>query len=160
MSELKYVSGNQVKLIRRTDSLFLDCQIGDELHSNVHLIRAFPLSKPHEMISIRDAENKEFGIIESIAESFDILGHQVVIGTSIGIALAPIDLAETIPHGGRRKRIAGMVVLHPLPVADETGNRARRFRFGRRRPLQCSPRPAGRLPFQRQRACAIWSRPA
>ena len=66
MSELKYVSGDQVKLTRRPDSLFLDAQIGEDLHSNVHLIRAFPLSKPHEMISIRDAENKEFGIIESI----------------------------------------------------------------------------------------------
>jgi diguanylate cyclase (GGDEF)-like protein/PAS domain S-box-containing protein len=30
-------------------------------------------------------------IIESTAESFDVLGHQVVIGTSIGIALAPTD---------------------------------------------------------------------
>jgi hypothetical protein len=66
MSEIKYVSGDQVKLSRRAESLFLDAKIGDELHSNVHLIRAFPLSKPHEMISIRDAENKEFGIIESL----------------------------------------------------------------------------------------------
>ena len=68
MSELNYVTGDQVRLIRRPDSLFLDCQVGEELHLNIHLIRAFPLSKPHEMISIRDAENKEFGIIESIEE--------------------------------------------------------------------------------------------
>ena len=66
MAELVYVSGNQVKLTQRADSLFLDCEINGEVHSNVHLIRAFPLSKPREMISIRDAENKEFGIIESI----------------------------------------------------------------------------------------------
>src|SRR5476651_1069263 len=33
-------------------------------------------------------------IIESIAESFDVLGHQVVIGTSIGIAIAPTDGTE------------------------------------------------------------------
>ena len=66
MSDLKYVSGTQVKLLRRPDSLFLDCQIGEELYTNVHLIRAFPLSKPFEMISIRDSENKEFGIIEAI----------------------------------------------------------------------------------------------
>jgi hypothetical protein len=66
MSELKYVSGNQIKLSRREDSLFLDCLIGEDLVSNIHLVRAFPLSKPFEMISIRDAENKEFGIIESI----------------------------------------------------------------------------------------------
>ncbi len=66
MSDLKYVSGSQIKLLRRPDSLFLDCQIGDELHANIHLVRAFPLSKPFEMISIRDSENKEFGIIEAI----------------------------------------------------------------------------------------------
>jgi diguanylate cyclase (GGDEF)-like protein/PAS domain S-box-containing protein len=33
-------------------------------------------------------------IIESIADSFDVLGHQVVIGTSIGIAIAPTDGTE------------------------------------------------------------------
>jgi diguanylate cyclase (GGDEF)-like protein/PAS domain S-box-containing protein len=33
-------------------------------------------------------------IISSVAESFDILGHQVVIGTSIGIAIAPTDGTE------------------------------------------------------------------
>ena len=66
MSELKYVSGSQVKLSRRADSLFLDCLIGDETITDIHLVRAFPLSKPFEMISIRNSENKEFGIIEAI----------------------------------------------------------------------------------------------
>ncbi len=66
MSELKYLSGEQVKLSRRIESLFLDCVIGEESFSDIHLVRAFPLSKPFEMISIRNAENKEFGIIETI----------------------------------------------------------------------------------------------
>jgi hypothetical protein len=68
MAELKYVGGNQIKLIRRPDSLFLDCRIKGEEHANVHLVRAFPLSKPFEMISIRNDENKEFGIIEAISD--------------------------------------------------------------------------------------------
>ena len=67
MAELKYVSATEIKLSRQPDSLFLDCQIGEELHSNVHLVRPFPLSNPHEMISIRDKDNKEFGIIEAIS---------------------------------------------------------------------------------------------
>lgn len=68
MAELKYLTGTEVTLHRRPDSLFLDCKIGDEEHQNVHLVRAFPLSKPFEMISIRDAENKEYGIIEVVAD--------------------------------------------------------------------------------------------
>ena len=38
-----------------------------------------------------DATELAGRIIESISEPFDILGHQVVIGTSIGIAIAPTD---------------------------------------------------------------------
>ena len=77
MSELKYLTGNQVTLTRRPDSLFLDCQVGDEVFTNIHLVRAFPLSKPFEMISIRDAENKEYGIIESVA-SLEPVSRQLV----------------------------------------------------------------------------------
>lgn len=33
-------------------------------------------------------------VIEAIAEHFDIEGHQVVIGTSVGIAVAPTDGTE------------------------------------------------------------------
>jgi diguanylate cyclase (GGDEF)-like protein len=47
-------------------------------------------------IGARPAEATELAarIIESISEPFDILGHQVVIGTSIGIAVAPTDGIE------------------------------------------------------------------
>jgi diguanylate cyclase (GGDEF)-like protein/PAS domain S-box-containing protein len=38
-----------------------------------------------------DATELAARIIDSISESFDVMGHQVVIGTSIGIAIAPTD---------------------------------------------------------------------
>lgn len=38
-----------------------------------------------------DATELATRIIDTISESFDVLGHQVVIGTSIGIAIAPTD---------------------------------------------------------------------
>jgi diguanylate cyclase (GGDEF)-like protein/PAS domain S-box-containing protein len=38
-----------------------------------------------------DATELAARIIDSISEAFDVLGHQVVIGTSIGIAIAPTD---------------------------------------------------------------------
>jgi diguanylate cyclase (GGDEF)-like protein/PAS domain S-box-containing protein len=41
-----------------------------------------------------DATELAARIIESIAEPFDISGHQVVIGTSLGIAIAPTDGSE------------------------------------------------------------------
>ncbi len=66
MSTLNYLAGNEVHLRRRENSLFLDCHIGDEVFLDVHLVRAFPLSEPRQMISIRDSENKEYGIIESL----------------------------------------------------------------------------------------------
>ena len=44
-----------------------------------------------------DATELAGRIIEAIAEPFDILGHQVVIGTSVGIAIAPTDGARARP---------------------------------------------------------------
>jgi diguanylate cyclase (GGDEF)-like protein/PAS domain S-box-containing protein len=41
-----------------------------------------------------DATELAGRIIESISESFDVVGHQVVIGTSVGIAVAPTDGTE------------------------------------------------------------------
>ena len=41
-----------------------------------------------------DATELAGRIIESISRSFDVLGHQVVIGASLGIAMAPTDGAE------------------------------------------------------------------
>ena len=45
---------------------------------------------------LRPSEASELAaqIIEALVEPFDVRGHQVVIGTSIGIALAPNDGAE------------------------------------------------------------------
>jgi len=47
-------------------------------------------------IGARPTDAKELAsrIIESISESFDVLGHQVVIGASLGIAMAPTDGTE------------------------------------------------------------------
>jgi diguanylate cyclase (GGDEF)-like protein/PAS domain S-box-containing protein len=42
-----------------------------------------------------DATELAGRIIRSISESFDVLGHQVVIGTSLGIAIAPTDGTES-----------------------------------------------------------------
>jgi diguanylate cyclase (GGDEF)-like protein/PAS domain S-box-containing protein len=42
-----------------------------------------------------DATELAGRIIESISQSFDVLGNQVVIGTSLGIALAPTDGTES-----------------------------------------------------------------
>ena len=63
MSTITYLNGPEIRLKRRPDSLFMDCTIEGELHENIHLVRAFPLSAPTEMISIRDTENKEYGVI-------------------------------------------------------------------------------------------------
>jgi diguanylate cyclase (GGDEF)-like protein/PAS domain S-box-containing protein len=41
-----------------------------------------------------DAKELAGRIIESISASFDVFGHQVIIGTSIGIAIAPTDGAH------------------------------------------------------------------
>jgi diguanylate cyclase (GGDEF)-like protein/PAS domain S-box-containing protein len=41
-----------------------------------------------------DATELAVHIIESISKPFDVLGHQVVIGTSLGIAIAPADGTE------------------------------------------------------------------
>ncbi len=41
-----------------------------------------------------DATELAGRIIESISEAFDVFGHQVVIGTSLGIAMAPSDGSE------------------------------------------------------------------
>jgi len=41
-----------------------------------------------------DATELAARIIESISESFDVSGHQVMIGTSLGIAIAPTDGTE------------------------------------------------------------------
>ena len=41
-----------------------------------------------------DATELAVRIIESISQAFDVLGHQVVIGTSLGIAIAPTDGTE------------------------------------------------------------------
>lgn len=60
-----------MRLTQRPGSLFLDCVIGGEVFPNIHLVRAFPLSEPRQMISIRDAENKEYGVIETIADLDD-----------------------------------------------------------------------------------------
>ncbi len=69
---LKYLHGSQVQFSRRDDSLFLDCTIDGEVYPNIHLVRAFPLSEPTKMISIRDADNKEYGIIESLIDLDDV----------------------------------------------------------------------------------------
>ena len=42
-----------------------------------------------------DASELASRIIQSISEAFEIRGHQVVIGTSIGIAVAPLDGRES-----------------------------------------------------------------
>src|SRR5665213_3147640 len=42
----------------------------------------------------QDATELAGRIIESISQPFDVLGHQVVIGASLGIAMAPTDGAE------------------------------------------------------------------
>jgi diguanylate cyclase (GGDEF)-like protein len=46
--------------------------------------------------NIRPSEASEFAarVIEALLEPFDVVGHQVIIGTSIGIALAPADGSE------------------------------------------------------------------
>lgn len=66
MSRHLYLSSSQVEFRRRPDSLYLDAKIEGEWKENVHLVRAFPLSALWENISIRDGENKEYGILESV----------------------------------------------------------------------------------------------
>ncbi|MDH4387914.1 MAG: DUF1854 domain-containing protein [Fimbriimonas sp.] len=67
MSRLTYLDPANIELRRREGSLFLDVEINGEWVENVRLVRAFPLSHTAAFISIRDEENKEFGIIESLA---------------------------------------------------------------------------------------------
>jgi len=66
MSRLTYLVPSEVELRRRKESLFLDVKIGGEWVENVRLVRAFPLSHTAVFISIRDEENKEYGIIEQL----------------------------------------------------------------------------------------------
>ena len=66
MSRLTYLVPSEVELRRRKESLFLDVKIGGEWVENVRLVRAFPLSHTAAYISIRDEENKEYGIIEQL----------------------------------------------------------------------------------------------
>jgi hypothetical protein len=67
MSRLTYLDPAKIELRRREGSLFLDVEINGGWVENVRLVRAFPLSHTAAFISIRDEENKEFGIIESLA---------------------------------------------------------------------------------------------
>lgn len=66
MSRLVYLSPEAIEFRRRENSLFLDVKISGEWIENVHLVRAFPLSSPREMISIRNHENLEYGLIEDV----------------------------------------------------------------------------------------------
>jgi hypothetical protein len=68
VSRLVYLSPDQIEFRRRENSLFLDVKINGEWIENVHLVRAFPLSAPDEMISIRNAENHEYGLVEKLTE--------------------------------------------------------------------------------------------
>jgi diguanylate cyclase (GGDEF)-like protein len=45
----------------------------------------------HSNISPNDARDLAARIIDTVVEPFDVHGHQVIIGTSIGIAMAPAD---------------------------------------------------------------------
>jgi hypothetical protein len=67
MSRLTYLDPKATAFRRRTDSLFLDVQIDGDWHQNVRLLRAFPLSAPLENISVRDEDNKEYGLIEDVS---------------------------------------------------------------------------------------------
>ncbi len=67
MSRLTYLDPSNIEFRRREGSLFLDVEIDGAWVENVRLVRAFPLSHTDAFISIRDEENKEFGIIESLA---------------------------------------------------------------------------------------------
>ncbi|MBI1334073.1 MAG: DUF1854 domain-containing protein [Armatimonadetes bacterium] len=68
MSNLNYLRGGDIQIRRRPDSLFLDCTVEGKDVANVHLVRAFPLSEPKKMISVRDMEQKEIGVIEDLDE--------------------------------------------------------------------------------------------
>lgn len=68
MSRLVYLAPDQIEFRRRDHSLFLDAKINGEWIENVHLVRAFPLSAPGEMISIRNAENHEYGLVEKLSD--------------------------------------------------------------------------------------------
>jgi diguanylate cyclase (GGDEF)-like protein len=45
----------------------------------------------HSNISPNDARDLAARIIDAVVEPFDVHGHQVIIGTSVGIAMAPAD---------------------------------------------------------------------
>jgi Domain of unknown function (DUF1854) len=66
VSRLTYLDPKLTEFRRRESSLFLDVRIEGEWQNNVRLIRAFPLSALSENISIRDEENKEFGLLEKV----------------------------------------------------------------------------------------------
>lgn len=68
MPRLTYLDPANIELRRREGSLFLDVKIDDVWIENIRLVRAFPLSHTSAFISIRDEENKEFGIIEELSK--------------------------------------------------------------------------------------------
>lgn len=46
----------------------LSLQLGDELHENVSVYRAFPFSYGDDYLSVRDKEEKELGMIRTLAD--------------------------------------------------------------------------------------------
>jgi hypothetical protein len=68
VSRLTYFDPAKISFRRRPDSLFLDICIDGEWKESVHLHRAFPLSAPDEFISVREEDNKEHGVIESLSK--------------------------------------------------------------------------------------------
>ena len=64
---IEYLDANSVRF-EQTDGGFLSLKIGRRKpYKRVHLYRVFPLSEPSRLISVRDEEDNEIGMIESLA---------------------------------------------------------------------------------------------
>jgi hypothetical protein len=77
MSGLVYVGKEQLQFRRREGALLLDVCIDCVWTNNVHVLRAFPLSNPNAFFSIRDGEQKELGLLESL-DGFDEATQKLV----------------------------------------------------------------------------------
>lgn len=65
--ELSFLQPEKLKFAK-TPGGVLSLRIGRKLYPRVHAYRAFPLSDSETFISIRDAEDEEIGMLESLAQ--------------------------------------------------------------------------------------------
>ncbi len=65
---IEYINAAEVRF-ERTDGGFISLRIGRKRpYPRIHLYRVFPLSEPARLISVRDEDDNEIGIIESLEE--------------------------------------------------------------------------------------------